>query len=137
MPSKVNNNHLSTHRSVILHYYNFGHSCAAEIARQTKIPVRTVRYNIAKIRKEGTVEHRGGNGRPRKTTADDNIAIGQWIRRNNEITAKEIVEKLWSTRDLNVSRWTVRRQLHRLGYVSVLPQETPMLTKEHKEKRVQ
>ena len=58
MQSKVNNDRLSTRRSVILHYYNLGHRCAAEIARQTKIPVRTVRYNLAKIKKEGGVEHR-------------------------------------------------------------------------------
>ena len=137
MQSKVNNNRLSTRRSVILHYYNLGHRCAAEIARQTKIPVRTVRYNLAKIKKEGGVEHRCGNGRPRKITAEDSRAIGQWIRRNNEITASEIVEKLQSNRNLIVSRWTVQRQLHRLGYENVLPRGTPMLTNEQKERRVQ
>ena len=62
MQSKVNNNHLSTRRSVILDYYNLGHRCAAEIARQTKIPVRTIRY----IKKEGGMKHRCDNGRPRK-----------------------------------------------------------------------
>jgi transposase len=80
-----------------------GHRCAAEIARQTKISVRTIQYNLAKIRKEGSVEHRRGNGRPRKISAEDNVAIGQWIRRNNEITSTEIVEKLQKTKNLNVS----------------------------------
>ncbi|CAM4989109.1 unnamed protein product, partial [Rotaria socialis] len=120
MKLKVHNTHLSTHRSVILHYYNLGHRCAAEIARQTKIPVLTVRYNLVKIKKEGGVEHRRGNGRPRKITLEDNRAIGQWIRRNNEITAQEIIEKLQANRNLTVSRWTVQRQLHRLGYENVL-----------------
>ena len=137
MQSKVNNDCLSTRRSVILHYYNLGHRCAAEIARQTKIPVRTVRYNLAKIKKEGGVEHRCGNDRPRKIMAEDSRAIGQWIRRNNEITASEIDEKLQSNRNLIVSRWTVQRQLHRLGYENVLPRGTPMLTNEQKERRVQ
>jgi transposase len=137
MTPKVKHNHLSTHRSVILHYYNLGHRCAAEIARRTKIPVRTIQYNLAKIRKEGSVEHRRGNGRPRKITVKNSIAIGQWIRRNNEITAEEIVEKLQSTKNLNVSRWTVRRELHRLGYKNALPRGTPMLTNEQKERRVQ
>ena len=63
MTPTVNHNHLLTHLSVILHYYNLGHYCAAEIARQTKIPVRTIGYDLAKIRKEGSVEHRRGNGR--------------------------------------------------------------------------
>ncbi|CAF4891834.1 unnamed protein product, partial [Rotaria socialis] len=137
MKLKVHNTHLSTHRSVILHYYNLGHRCAAEIARQTKIPVLTVRYNLVKIKKEGGVEHRRGNGRPRKITLEDNRAIGQWIRRNNEITAQEIIEKLQANRNLTVSRWTVQRQLHRLGYENVLPRGTPMLTNEQKERRVQ
>ena len=46
--------------------------------------------------------------RPRKIMAEDSRAIGQWVRRNNEITASEIVEKLQSNRNLIVSRWTVR-----------------------------
>ncbi len=133
----MKNNHLSTQRSVILHYYNLGHRCAAEIARKTKISVRTIRYNLAKIRKEGSVEHRRGNGRLRKITAEHNIAIGQWIRRNNEINSKEIAEKLRVTKGLNVSRGTVQRQLHRLGYKNVLPRGTPMLTNEQKERRVE
>ncbi|CAF3979764.1 unnamed protein product, partial [Rotaria sp. Silwood1] len=135
MELKENNNHLSTYRSVILHYYNLGHHCAAEIARQTKIPVRTVRYNLAKIKKECAVEHRRGNGRPRKITPEDNRAIGQWIPRNNEITAQEIVEKLQSNRNLTVSRWTVQRQLHCLGYENVLPRGTSILANEQKERR--
>ena len=136
MTPKVKHNHLSTHRSVILHYYNLGHRCAAEIARQTKIPVRTIRYNLSKIRKECSVEHRRGNGRPRKITVKGSIAIGQWIRRNNEITAKEIVEKLQLTKNLDVSRWAVWRELHRLGYMNALPRGTPMLTNKQKERHV-
>ena len=136
MTSKVTNRHLSTHRSVILHYFNMGYRCAAEIARQTHIPVRTIHDNLAKIRKQGGVEHQRGNGRHRKIPNEDNVVIGQWIRRNSEITSKEIVAKLHTKKDLNVSRWTVRRQLRRLGCKNVLPRGTPMLTNEQKERRV-
>ena len=55
-----NSNHWSTSRSTILHFWQQGYRNAAEIARITKIPERTIRYNIAKIRDEGSVEHRGG-----------------------------------------------------------------------------
>lgn len=129
-------NRLSTNRSVILHYWNKGYRCAAEIARRTKIPVRTVRYNIAKLKQRNSVDHRGGNGRHRKITPEDSIAIGQWIRRNNEITARELVTKLGRERHRNVSRWTMQRQLARLGYRNVLPRATPMLTQQQKERRV-
>ena len=55
MAPKIKQKRLSTHRSVILHYFNLGHRCTAEIARQTKIHVRTIRHNLAKIRKQGDV----------------------------------------------------------------------------------
>ncbi|CAF1562745.1 unnamed protein product, partial [Adineta steineri] len=47
------------------------------------------------------------------------------------------VQKLLHDRDLNVSRWTVQRQLKRMGYKSTLPYGTPMLTQKRKEARVQ
>ena len=45
-----------------------------------------------KIRHQGNVKHRDGNGRPRKTPANINLSIGQWIRRNIEITVKNSAE---------------------------------------------
>ncbi|CAF4957022.1 unnamed protein product, partial [Rotaria socialis] len=54
-----------------------------------------------------------------------------------ETTSQELVQKLLHDRDLNVSRWTVQRQLKRMGYKSTLPYGTPMLTQKHKEARVQ
>ncbi|CAF4617616.1 unnamed protein product, partial [Rotaria socialis] len=38
-----------------------------------------------------------------------------------ETTSQELVQKLLYDRDLNVSRWTVQRQLKRMGYKSTLP----------------
>ena len=134
MALRSSDNRLSTNRSVILHFWKQGNISTAEIARLTKIPVRTVRYNIDKIDKYGNMNHRGGNGRFRKIKHEDSIGIGQWIRRNNEIIAEESAEKLESSRNLKVSKWTVRRQFHRMGYKSVLPLATPMLTPEQKER---
>jgi transposase len=102
----------------------------------TKISERTIRYNIAKIGEQDSVEHRSGNGRPRKMTPESRIVIGQWIRKNNEITTKEIVENLQDDRNPSVSRWMELGQLHRMGYKSILPRATPMLTKEGKERHV-
>ena len=128
---------MKTKRSTILHYWNNGYRSPATIARITKIPVGAVKYNIAKIKEQGTIEDRPGSGRPRKFTANDNIALGQWIRRNNETTSKEMAQKLLDSRGLNVSRWTVQRELKRLGYKSTLPYSTPMLTQEQRVARVQ
>jgi transposase len=137
MPQQRNLSAMKTKRSTILHLWNIGHRSPTTIARMTKIPLRTIKYNIAKIKEQGTIEDRPRLGRPRKITANDNQALGQWIRRNNEITSQELSEKLLHDRDLNISRWTVQRQLHRMGYKSTLPHGTPMLTQEQKDARVQ
>ena len=65
------------------------------------------------------------------------MAPGQWIRRNNEATSKELVQKRLHDRGLNVSQWTFLRQLKRMGYKSTLLYGTPMLTQEQKHARVQ
>jgi len=137
MCSQRNSNIMKTKRSAILHFWQNGERSPAAISRMTKISIRTVNYNIKKIKQQGTIEDRPRQGRPRKITGTDNIALGQWIRRDNESTSKQLAHKLLYERDLSVSVWTVRRQLERLGYTSILPRGTPMLTQEHKNARVQ
>ena len=88
MMNKLNNPRLSTNRSVILHFYSLRYRCATETARHTKILVRPVRYNMVKIRQQGNVERRGGNGQPHKISVNINLLTGQWIRGNREITVK-------------------------------------------------
>ena len=137
MRRQRNLNSMKTKRLTILHFWNNGQRSPTTIARLTKIPIGTVKYNIAKIKKQATVEERPRSGRPRKLTANDNKALGQWIRRNNETTTKELAEKLLQNRGTDVSRWTVQRQLKRMGYKSTLPYGTPMLTQQQKDARVQ
>ena len=42
----------------------------SSLARITKLPVSTVQYNVEKLKKTGTLKHRGGNGRPKKVKAN-------------------------------------------------------------------
>ncbi|CAF4779595.1 unnamed protein product, partial [Rotaria socialis] len=116
MSQQRNISTMKTKRSTILHYWNNSHRSPATIARITNIPIRTVKHNIVKIKNQGIIEDRS-----RKITANDDKALGQWIRRNNETTSQELVQKLLHDRDLNVSKWTVQRQLKRMGYKSTLP----------------
>ena len=136
MSQQRKSNSLKTRRSAILHFWNNGHRSSAAISRITKTPLRTVKYNIRKIKQQGTIEDRPRKGRPRTITASDSIALGQWIRRNSEATSKELAQKLLHDRGLNVSQWTVQRQLKRMGYKSTLPYGTPMLTQEQNHARV-
>ena len=70
-------------------------------------------------------------------TASDSITLGQWIRRNNEVTSKELAQKLIHGQSLNVSQWTVQRQLKRMGYNSILFYATVILTQEQKHASIQ
>ena len=136
MPRKQSAINNKTKRSAILHFWNKGERSPTKIATLTKIHISTVKYNIAKIKEQGTIEDRPRSDRPCKLGKDENIVLGQWLRRNSETTTNELAKKL-QERGENVSRWTVQRQLKKMGYRNVLPHKTPILTKEHKEARVQ
>ena len=97
----------------------------------------TVKYNIKKLRETKSLKHRVGNGRPCVISSTDSSAIAQYIRRDNETTLKEIKEKLSKTHQRSVSLSTISRHLRDHGYRSVLPINTPMLTVEQKQNRVE
>jgi transposase len=121
----------------ILHCLNLGIRSALTIYRQTDIPLSTIKYNLKKFEETKYDEHRGCNGRPRRISVLDNVSISQYIRRNNEITLKEIQEKLSESRQTFVSISTISRHLLDHDYHNVLPINTPMLTDEQKCYRIQ
>lgn len=120
----------------ILYFWNKSIRSAPAIHRETNIPLRTIYYNISKLKQTNSLKHRGGNGRPRVLSEKEKISIDQYIR-NNEITINEIKEKLSTTYNSSVSTSTTRRHLHPFGYRNVLPKKTHMLTTHDKNKRVQ
>ena len=63
-------------RLTILHFWNNGERSPTKISRITKIPLGTVKYNISKIKQQGTTEDRSRNDRPRKLTGKNNKALG-------------------------------------------------------------
>ena len=130
---------LSNSEISILHYWNNGIRPAHFIHSETKIPLSTVKYNIKKLRETKSLKHRGGDGRPCVVSSTDSTAIAQYmyIRRDNETTLKEIKEKLSKTHQRSVSLSTISRHLRDHGYRSVLPINTPMLTVEQKQNRVE
>ncbi|CAF1168507.1 unnamed protein product [Rotaria sordida] len=130
-------NDLKNHHISILYFWNKGVRSAPAIHHETNIPLRTIYYNINKLKQTNSLKHRGGNGRPRVLSAIEKKAIGQYIRRNNEITVNEIKEKLSTTYHSSVSATTIRRHLHEYGYRNVLPKSTHMLTSDDKKRRVQ
>jgi transposase len=97
----------------------------------------TISYQLKKLRNEGSLQHRAGNGRRRKINPKCSRALGQFISRNNEVTLNELAEKLRDQCKLTISTSTISRHLNRLEYKNFLPLNTPMLTQEHKERRVE
>ena len=64
---------------MILYYWEEGICEAPKIQSLTKIPMRTIYYNLKKIRQKGDVMHRGGNGRKKIITNIDACRIGRYV----------------------------------------------------------
>jgi transposase len=128
---------LKKHHISILYYWNKGIRSARVIHRKTNIPRSTIYYNINKLKQTNSLKHQGGNGRTRVPSGIEKKAIGQYMRRNNEITLNEIKENLSRMYHSSVSTSTIGRHLHEYGYRNVLPKSTHMLTSDDKQRRVQ
>jgi transposase len=120
----------------ILHLWNIGIRTAAEIQRRTNIAKSTIYYNLDKLKKTGSTAHKKRSGRPKKITSQNSITVGQYIRRNSAISSRKLASKLLS-KGVNVSYSTVLRHLASLGYDKKCALATPMLTRSHKEKRIE
>ena len=116
--------HLKKHHISILYYWNKGIRSVRLIHQETNIPLRTIYYNINKLKQTGSLKHRGGNGRRRVLDKKEKKAIGQYIRYNIEITLTEIKEKLLKLSPKSISTSTISRHLHEYGYKNVLPYTT-------------
>jgi hypothetical protein len=88
---------LKSHHISILYYWNKGVRSAPAIHRETNIPLRTIYYNINKLKQTNSLKHRGGNGRPRVLSGIEKKTNRQYIRHNNEIILNEIKENLSTT----------------------------------------
>jgi transposase len=122
-------------REAICLLWSKGIRSAREIQWRTNIGLSTIYYNLKKLKETGNVVQRRGAGRPRKFNSSVIRAIGQFIRRIPTISVGELVSKL-SEKGIILRREMVRKHLCANGYKNSLPLATPMLTEEHKEKRV-
>ena len=129
---------LSNGQISTLYYWNNGvyDQLILAIAKQ-RFHCQLLNTTSKKLRETKSLKHRGGNGCPCVVSNADSTAIAQYIRRDNEITLKEIKEKLSQTHQRSVSLSTISRHLRDHGYRSVLPVSTPMLTAEQKQNRVE
>jgi len=99
-----------TQRQTLLHLWNEGIRDASELHSRTHIPLSTIYYNINKLEKNGSVNHKRGNGRPRKITANVSRAISQYVRRDSSMSGKSIAAKLAET-GVELHRTTITKHL--------------------------
>ena len=107
-----------------------------EIHRRTGIALNTIYDNIRKLKRSGTIKRIEGSGRPRKIEANASRALAQYVRRDSSISTRTLATKLFSG-GVDVSYRTVGRHLVQRGYQKSLPRATPMLTENHKRRRVE
>ncbi len=124
-----------TQRKAILQLWNNGITSAKEIHSRTGIIMSTIYYNLKKLKEKGDNSRKIGSSRPKKITAHESKAIGQYLRRDPRLSTRILARKL-SNNIAEVSHMTVSRHLRSLGYKNSLPLKTPMLTVAHKEARV-
>ena len=125
-----------TYNETLLTLWNNGKHNAKELHKLTNIPLSTIYRKIKKIKKNCSLEHAGGNGRPKKIIASASRALGQYIRHDTSLSTRTLARKLENI-GVEVSHTTVRRHLSSVGYIKRLPKATPMLTEAHKLKRVE
>ena len=125
-----------SHRRILQLWEN-GERSPLKIHRITKLSLSTIKYNTRKLRETGSLCHRHGNGRRCRITSGASQAIGQYIKQNKEITAREISTKLRKFKHLRVCERTVQRHLKKIGYTSVRPRKKPMLTDRHRKQRLE
>jgi transposase len=128
---------LEAQRKTILHFWMNGVHSPKEIHEISKIPLRTIQRNLKKLKETGTIEHKGGNGRPSKVTHTFARSIGQVIRHNSAVSTRQLAIKLQETHSASISHPTVWRHIKKKDYKSSVPIGTPMLTARHIETRME
>jgi transposase len=125
-----------TYNETLLTLWDNGIHNAKELHKLTNIPLSTIYRKIEKIKKNGSLKHAGGNGRPKKITASASRALGQYVRHDTSLSTRTLARKLENI-GVEVSYRTIGRHLSSVGYVKRIPKATPMLTEAHKLKRVE
>jgi len=89
-----------------------------------------------KVEETGSTENKPGSGRPRKLNERDERECVRKIARGECSTAIAIKKKLRIDDNIDISVRTVRRTLHKHGLVARVKKKKPLLTKKHRQKRL-
>lgn len=116
---------------------NAGISDIATLQSSSGLSRASVYRGISAIRNGLSAQDKERSGRPPKLTSDDRRCITQIANNNTTISTNEIASIVRETRNLVVSSRTIQRSLKKSGLQKTKRKIKPMLTNQHKEKRVQ
>jgi transposase len=129
---------IKSNREAVKSLFNQNITNAAEISHRTGVPLRSCARYVALLKKNGEIPPIHRPGRPKKLSPKKRRHIGKILKHDHFTTAAELKAKLEETHPgFEVHERTVRNELKNLGYVAVLPRRVPLLTRHHKEIRLQ
>ncbi|GBB92895.1 hypothetical protein RclHR1_20770001 [Rhizophagus clarus] len=96
------------------HWLNDIHT-VEKIHKLIRISLRTVQYNVKKLKETGSVEHKRGNGQQSKVTQTISQAIGQNVRQNNTISTHQLANNIENNYDISILHVTVWNHMKKKG----------------------
>ena len=118
---------IKTNRELVNSLWKQNIRNAKEISKKTGIPLRSCERYVHFFRKNGKIPTIHRTGHPQKLSPKQRCQIGMIIKHNHFTTSEELKTMLEKTKysELDFSERTIRRNLNRLGYTSVLPRKGP------------
>nr|XP_042900093.1 uncharacterized protein LOC122269731 [Parasteatoda tepidariorum] len=118
-----------------------GARCVGTSIGKTAALVKCSRAAVVNVYKEWTIKQKTGSqhqtcGRHRVLNARSERRLARVVQRNRRATVRQIASDLNQGATVNVSEWTVRRTLRRIGYGSRRPVRKPLLSALNKRRRL-
>lgn len=107
------------------------------VAERFQVSPSVVHRLWTRYRETGLYRRRPGQGRKRKTTANQDRYIRQLAMRNRQATARRLQNDFSTATHVRVSDQTVRNRLHESGLHSRIPVRAPQLTPHHRIERLE
>ena len=108
-------------RALVKSLYDKGTRNPKTISNRTGVALRTVYTYLLKLNSSGRIIDNKRSGRPRKNTTTLRRQLAQIRRKKPRAAAHDYAEDISNRAKKKISRWTVQRALHQLGYHWRLP----------------
>ncbi len=103
-------------KKLLMSLYFSGERSPKALAMKTGLNKSTINFQLKKLKKNGNLDHRGGNGRPCAITSSMSRSIAQQVHYNKERTTVEIARNLQNKFQKPVGNSTIKRWFKKNGY---------------------